>query len=524
MWEFPRPDRCQKMLRMIAPLLLLAAPAFTQSTWVVDDDLGPGVNFGEIQAALFASADGDLILVRAGHYSGFVVRRAVRIIGQGAVSVDGAAQVRGVQSTLPIVVSGLHVGDFEAGACTAAVALVDSVVDGSLEVAGCTDYRAAGVTVRGSSVVRVSRAEFVNCDLRGAAGAPAGGACDDGGSGATAVTVEQSFVHLALTEVAGGAGAFGAGTGCLTTCNGLGGWGGDGIRGRDSVLVLAGDGTQVVEGGPGGWSSCSTFNGSPGKAAVLVGCDLRYSGVDFVGPAGHGLVASTTTITTPAMDPTLELVGVPGPGGLVSAVVRGDPGRVRTARAWSCAGVVRRPRLSDRAAGHARQGSLTGPAARERSNGGSPRASSCLPRRDDALAPGFRRRRQQRPGTVGQLRAADRALKHAHRSGWAVVVQGVPAVRWRSTARRAAKGAAAERTIVVRAVRIALRASAPSPQLGKVVSSRPCADLPRRWPLAPTTPSSSSSTSTAPSSPRRSASTPRRARRSTQRARPTSSS
>ena len=54
-------------------LMFLAAPVFAQDVWVVDDVAGPGVDFTEIQAAVLAAGDGDVIVVGGGTYGSFAI-------------------------------------------------------------------------------------------------------------------------------------------------------------------------------------------------------------------------------------------------------------------------------------------------------------------------------------------------------------------------------------------------------------------------------------------------------------------
>lgn len=47
---------------------VLAASAAASSTYVVDDNPGPGVDFNSIQSAIAAVAPGDVLIVRPGNY------------------------------------------------------------------------------------------------------------------------------------------------------------------------------------------------------------------------------------------------------------------------------------------------------------------------------------------------------------------------------------------------------------------------------------------------------------------------
>ncbi|MCI0589215.1 MAG: hypothetical protein L0323_20560 [Planctomycetes bacterium] len=67
-----------------------------QTTWVVDDSGGPGVDFTDIPPAIAAASDGDALLVGPGTYSHFVlIGKSLRILGSGNqstfVTLPGAA-------------------------------------------------------------------------------------------------------------------------------------------------------------------------------------------------------------------------------------------------------------------------------------------------------------------------------------------------------------------------------------------------------------------------------------------------
>jgi hypothetical protein len=67
-----------------------------QTTWVVDDSGGPGVDFTDIPPAVAGATDGDVLLVAPGTYSHFVLTgKSLRILGSGNqstfVTLPGAA-------------------------------------------------------------------------------------------------------------------------------------------------------------------------------------------------------------------------------------------------------------------------------------------------------------------------------------------------------------------------------------------------------------------------------------------------
>src|SRR4030095_11548979 len=68
--------------------LLLASAASAQSVFVVAPVPGPGVFSTDIQPAINAAADGDLVLVEAGTYSGFTIDgKGVSVVADAGASV-----------------------------------------------------------------------------------------------------------------------------------------------------------------------------------------------------------------------------------------------------------------------------------------------------------------------------------------------------------------------------------------------------------------------------------------------------
>jgi len=102
---------------LVVPMCLaLATICMAQrSTWIVDQAMGPGAHYRDINTALAKAADGDRILVRKGSYSGFVLTRGVAIIGLPGAVVDGRnttpwqpIEVHGVPTGRDVRISGLQ--------------------------------------------------------------------------------------------------------------------------------------------------------------------------------------------------------------------------------------------------------------------------------------------------------------------------------------------------------------------------------------------------------------------------------
>ena len=85
--------------------LLLASPLAANEVLVVAETAGPGVDHTSIDAALIFAADGDIVLVRPGAYSIAttpsvpVDGKAVMLVADGAVTVDGAIAVQNLDAT-----------------------------------------------------------------------------------------------------------------------------------------------------------------------------------------------------------------------------------------------------------------------------------------------------------------------------------------------------------------------------------------------------------------------------------------
>ncbi|HEX5011641.1 MAG TPA: hypothetical protein VFY71_14705, partial [Planctomycetota bacterium] len=94
--------------------VLAATPAAAQGAlWIVDDDGGPGVDATDIQAAIDAAADGDVILVRSGVYSSLVLDgRSLSVIGEDGEDVElapGTVSVAHLAADQRVLLRGLDV-------------------------------------------------------------------------------------------------------------------------------------------------------------------------------------------------------------------------------------------------------------------------------------------------------------------------------------------------------------------------------------------------------------------------------
>src|SRR5262245_16204896 len=109
-------------------LTALLACLLFQNTWVVDDNLGPGVNFFDLPPAVAAAADGDILLVQPGNYSPFTLDgKGLRILGSGQSSTfvagAGGTTISNVPSASLVSIEGLRFGH-DSGSSTAADSLL----------------------------------------------------------------------------------------------------------------------------------------------------------------------------------------------------------------------------------------------------------------------------------------------------------------------------------------------------------------------------------------------------------------
>ena len=278
--------------RSVVSCLALASAGFAQT--IVDDDGGPGVDFTEIADAVNAAVDGELILVRAGAYAGFVVPDVeLTILAERcSVAVGSPILVVGLSNGRDVVMTGLSAGDVTVDACQGSVLFAGCIVEGVVSATNSIDVRfhdsridptaAAVFAGRASVVSDAARVEFVGCRIIGERGFDEVGI---GGPGAGGPGVEArggSRVHAALSTVQGGFG----GNGSICT----GADGGEGIHVLEmSTIIASGRPTDAIVGGASGDSNV----GVPGIGGNGIEVDdaslLRHSGVSFGGGMAPGI-------------------------------------------------------------------------------------------------------------------------------------------------------------------------------------------------------------------------------------------
>ncbi len=325
----------------LSAAVLLAAPA-SAAVHVVDDDGGAGVGFTDLPAAVAAAADGDLILVKTGTYSGFTIADKALVItadlGQ-AVSVTGAVIVQNVSAAKQVAIHGLDVDANHGGE-----ALILSVNDGPIFVEEST-FVGSGIplfqSAHGARVSSTANATFVDC----------GFSVGFGSGGVAGLQIAQSSVHLYGCTMVGGdqpLDQLPGGDGCqivggflfASDCAFFGGTGG---KGTPPVLfqpctdgAQGGHGLHLPIGSPTAKIVDCSFTGGAGGAPTDAACN--------VGPSGNGQQVPTGTLTE--FDLPARTYDIPSPvreGTTGSITLASDPGEF----VWLFFSVFQAPSYAD---------------------------------------------------------------------------------------------------------------------------------------------------------------------------------
>lgn len=250
------------MLRLswfLSPACTLITAVVAHAGGVVIVGRTPIASFSDLQSAVDAAVEGDVLMVGTGHYPGCaIVNKSVSIFAApGAdVLVDGTLAVSSLAASRTVLLVGLRVTAPPTGpVSTAASALLLSGNLGQVRAQSCRLTGAVGSfcgqSLNGGHAVAAvgcRRVAFVACEILGGAG----GACPlaPGGHGGDALHAATSVVAAYDCEFRGGEGALG----------GTGGTGGDGCELLAVELFasgssfLGGDGGDDAGGcaGPGG--------------------------------------------------------------------------------------------------------------------------------------------------------------------------------------------------------------------------------------------------------------------------------
>jgi hypothetical protein len=334
------------VLRSGATLLasaLLATTAAADRVWVVDDDGGQGTDFVDVQPALNAAVDGDLVLVRPGLYSGFeLVGKSVSIAADidGASIVLGSSAVRDLPAGRSASLRGLRIvgtggSALELTDCAGIVWLEACVVrgdqgDGFL---GSPTFHPDGHA--GTSVEDCASAIFMRCTFEGGGGAdfaPVFSTRGDGGDGVDAVGARVTSYECVFIGGDGGSVA-------STLVADDGGTGGLGLA-LDAGYAMASD--CRFEGGVGGIGGLV-----PGTPAT---CGAGGDGGDALGQHAPATGPVDVRLLACTFSP-----GAPGPGFDPPTCPAGSPGDSTALLFGSIDGLVGQP-VSHRAASPVRAG------------------------------------------------------------------------------------------------------------------------------------------------------------------------
>lgn len=269
-----------------------------------------------IATAVASAVDGDVILVQAGAYSGFVINgKGVSVVAdaRASVTIAGSVGVINLPANRDALISGLTVTGSEQGAnfpsptSTSGAALYAFDDAGSVRVAGCTlqggvgDTDSMGTSSQGGIGAKVRNSPdvvVVGSTLRGGVG----GGCHtcwiaSGGGGGRGVSSSNAYMALYDCAVHGGLGG---------EAGEYSGYGGHGAEVSDGRAMFASN--SLFAGGDGGRSS---------------GCEDTFfcCHEGIAGDGGNGL-----RVTSNAWAQLLGDAFTPGAGGYSTCGWHGQPG------------------------------------------------------------------------------------------------------------------------------------------------------------------------------------------------------
>ncbi len=99
---------------------LLAIPA---QIFVVDVNGGPGVDFTQIQAAIDAAADGDVLLVKPGLYEQFALSKRLTVLAEPGAAARAVCRIQNLSADQQVVIDGLELVTLHVTNCSSAVLL-----------------------------------------------------------------------------------------------------------------------------------------------------------------------------------------------------------------------------------------------------------------------------------------------------------------------------------------------------------------------------------------------------------------
>jgi hypothetical protein len=247
-------------LSLILSLGLSSGLASAQTTYVVDDDGGFGVDFTDIDSALAVAGSVDVIEVRAGVYAPFTMTSPTRLLGDPGARVNAESRIVGVAAGAWTVVAGLEMDQLHIEDTPGTVILDDINLllnRSSLVVENSADVRGRDVRNQPSAgpLGTLLRVDASNVQL-----ADSSFICPDAPNetdGSTAALLTSgSYLHLTDCNVQGGRGGD-----FLPLLFSYVGRGGAGIQAADSSTVRLV--RSEVRGGGGGLGDLNVYFDAP---------------------------------------------------------------------------------------------------------------------------------------------------------------------------------------------------------------------------------------------------------------------
>ncbi|QDU65704.1 hypothetical protein [Engelhardtia mirabilis] len=314
-------------------IALGGVPASAQQVLLVDADGGPGADFTDLQPALDAAAEGQVVLILPGSYSQFVVDGKSLSIFAAApgVAVEGRCRVRNVGPGQRVVLDGLKFHSIEG------TALQVDDCPGSVWFEGLVVESIGNPFVAPSVGVQVSDADnlvMVDCAVRSTVGeqittngsnaglqvlysnvylfdcVATAGLQNFGYDGDPGVEAGSSFVFASGCRMVGGRGSDGKVFGGAACADGS-----DGGPGLRSINAFQGPGSEVlllgsvsIGGEPGRPSSPACSPGAqgpsleefPGSSIQDLGLQLPPRRLELSGPISSGQSLHGTLSGSPA--------------------------------------------------------------------------------------------------------------------------------------------------------------------------------------------------------------------------------
>ncbi len=304
-----------------ALVLFLLAPLASADVRVVSP-IGP---YTQIQDAVNAANDGDLVLVKGGTYSGFLVQaKSLAIVGDAnpLVIVQGTVTVSDLTSGQTVSLIRFRASGATAGSASDHFGFYSSNNQGRVRCQGCSFYGAAGVDETypdGSDGVRIDNSadvSMVACSVYGGISFWESIRLPIPAIGGRGATCQSSTMTIIDSTIWGGEGA-----GSLW---GVSGDGGTGLQAIDCTIFSS---NSTIQGGPGGYGvfQFGPVPGNGGAGAILYpvsvmrvlncslvgGQDGDYETTGLSGPAHLGatfdFLPGTERTLTVAANPLREL-------------------------------------------------------------------------------------------------------------------------------------------------------------------------------------------------------------------------